>query len=169
MARQKPKNLIPVKDVAEANKVLAEIASIKRTIQALEGELNDAIDHLKAQSEARAAPYKVRLLALENGLLAFSEFNKDELFFQKRSKVLEFGTIGYRRSMEIKPQPKTTWKMILGKIKDLDFSDALRIREDVNRDELRGWPEERLELVGARRMEKDTFWYETDETTLPIT
>jgi len=36
----------------------------------------------------------------------------------------------------------------------------LRIREDVNREALRGWSDERLVEVGVRRLEKDLFWYE---------
>lgn len=166
MARRKPKNLYPIKDVAEANRVLGEVASLKRQLDGIDNKLNDDIDRLKVESESHAAPLHSRLDSLENGLLAFAEHNKEDLFVGKRSKALDFGSLGYRKSSEIKPKPKHTLAMILGKIKELGFSAGVRISEAVNKDELRTWPDERLELVGARRVEKDTFWYEINEQKL---
>ncbi len=160
MARKKPTNLFPVKDLVQANLVLGEIALLKRNVEAINHDLNDEIDRLKAEAEAKAAPLAARLASLENGLLAYAEHNKDELFAKKRSKGLDFGELGYRRSTEIKPRPKHTLAMVLGKIKDLGFSAAIRTTETVNKDELATWTDERLELVGARRVKKDTFWYE---------
>ncbi|GAU08118.1 host-nuclease inhibitor Gam family protein [Desulfoplanes formicivorans] len=163
MARQKPKNLYPVKDLAAANKALAEIAELKRSIKARESAMNDEIDRLKAETEAAVAPLQAKMASLENGLLAFAEFNKDELFVDKRSKDLDFGCIGYRRSKEIKPMPKKTLAMVLGKLKELGFTEAIRVKESVNKDELSQWSDEKLALVHARRVEKDTFWYEIAE------
>lgn len=163
MARRKPNNLIPIKDIDAANGALAEIAAMKRSIADIERELNDGIDRLKAEAEADAAPMHVRLSAIENGLLAFAEFNKDELFKDKRSKDLDFGSLGYRKSKELKTQSKWTWAMVLGKIKEMDFKEGIRVKESVDKDELQKWPDERLEIVGVRRVPKDTFWYEIDE------
>lgn len=163
MAKVKPKNFYPVKDLKEANRVLGEIAKLKRQVEQLEIELNDDIDRLKAESEARVAPLATRLKSFEGGLLAFAEHNKDELFKDRRSKDLIFGQIGYRRSREIKAKPKHTLAMVLGKLKELDFKKGIRMKESVNKDELATWPDERLDLVDARRVKKDTFWYEIKE------
>lgn len=166
MARRKPKNLYPIKNLEHANLALAEIKELKRSLEKIEHDLNDKIDNAKAEAEAKAAPLKTRMEALENGLLAFAEFNKQEIFKGRRSIELMHGALGYRKSTEIKPKPKYTWKMVLGKIKDLGLTDAIRIKESVNKDTLRQWPNERLNLIGARRIEKDTFWYETKEEDL---
>jgi len=91
---------------------------------------------------------------------------KGRLFVGKRSVDLDYGKLGWRKSTEIKPAAKTTWAMILGRLRELAFGEAIRIKEEVNREVLHEWPEERLELVGARRVEKDTFWYEIDEAKL---
>ena len=163
MARIKPKNLFPIKDLAAANEALARIADLKRRLAKLDSDLNADIDRLKADAEAKAAPLQTLMASIEGGLLAFAEFNKDTLFEKKRSKELDFGVLGYRRSKELKPQPKITWKMVLGKLKDLGLAAGIRIREDVNKDELRQWPDERLALVGVRRVDKDSFYYEIDE------
>lgn len=163
MARRKPTNLHHIKDLAEANAVLAEIAGIRRTLGSIEDELNTRIDKAKQLAEATAAKHLSRLEALENGLLAFAEYNKDELFAERRSRELDFGTLGYRRSCEIKAAPKVTLAMVLGKCKELGFEKAIRTKEELNKEELHTWSAERLALVGARRVEKDSFWFEVNE------
>ena len=166
MGRIKPKNLYPIKDLAAANAAMAEIAGIKRSIAEVESAMNESIDHAKAEAEIKAIPLQTRLASIEGGLLAFAEHNKSDLFKTKRSRELDFGSLGYRRSKEIKPKPKTTWKMVLGAIKQFKFKAALRTTESVNKEELHTWPDERLETVGCRRVEKDTFWYEIDEAKI---
>lgn len=159
-ARRKPQNLYPVKDLAQANATLGEIAGLKRQIDAINAELNEEMDRMKAEAEAHIAPLAARLTSLENGLLAFAEYNKDELFAEKRSQELTFGILGYRRSSEIAAQPKRTLAQVLEKLEELGFTEGIRTSRSVNKDVLRTWPDERLDLVGARRVEKDTFWYE---------
>lgn len=163
MRRVKPKNYYPVKDLKEANRVLGEVGKLKRQIELLGNKLNDDIDRLKAENQAKVAPVATRLKSLENGLLAYAEMNKDDLFREKRSKELTFGFLGYRRSREIKPKPKHTLAMVLGKLKELGFTAGIRVKESVNKDELATWPDERLDLVDARRVKKDAFWYEIKE------
>lgn len=163
MARKKPQHVFPVKNDSEANTSLAEIAEIKRSLDKINNCLNDDIDKLKAEAKALAAPHESRLAALENGLMAYAEYNRDELFSGKKSKEYNFGSIGYRKSTEIKPLTKTTIAQVLGKVKELGFSAAIRVKESLNKDEMHTWPDERLSLVGARRVAKDTFWYEINE------
>lgn len=166
MARQKPKNLYPVKDLEHANKVLAQIGQLKRQVTAIEAKMNDDIDRIKADSEAAVEPLASKIASLENGLLAYAEYNKDELFVKARSKELVYGSLGYRRSHELATQPKITWKQVLGKLQELGFTEAIRIKKDPDKDILRTWADEKLALVGCRIREKDTFWYEIDEQAL---
>ena len=162
--RKKPTNLYPVKDLAEANGVLAEIGALKRQKERIDQDLSDQVDQLKAEAEAKAAPILERIAKLENGLLAFAEYNKADVFGERRSKELTHGVLGYRKSTEIATKPGHTLAMVLGRLKELGFTAGIRTTETVNKDELRTWPEERLDLVGAKRKEKDTFWYEVHET-----
>jgi phage host-nuclease inhibitor protein Gam len=161
--RKKPNSLYPVKDLQEANAVLAEIGALKRRIEAIESESQERIDQIKAEADAEKTPLKARMESMGTGLNAFSEYNKSDLFPKKRSVELTFGTLGYRRSSEIGTKPKRTLAMVLGRLKELGFKQAIRTTEQVNKEELRTWPDERLDLVGARRIEKDEFWYEVTQ------
>lgn len=166
MARQKPKNVFLIRDVDGVNQALAELGEIKRRIDGIETEMNEKIDQAKMEAGALCAPLQARREALESGVLAFAEYNREELFQKKKSLKLDFGSIGYRKSTSIKTLAKTTWAMVLGRIKELKFTEAIRTKEDVNREVLQTWPDERLVLVGAKRVEEDTFWIELKEESL---
>lgn len=48
------------------------------------------------------------------------------------------------------------------------FKEAIRVKEEPDREVMSQWPDERLELVGCQRKEKDTFWLEIDEEKLAL-
>lgn len=163
MARNKPKLMRPVKNLSEADQALADIGELKRKITLIETDMNAAIDAARAAAEVEASPLQAEIAQIEAGLAAFGEFEKKNLFKQKRSYDLAFGSIGFRKSSQIKTKAKHTWAMVLGLLKEMKFPDAIRTKEEVNKDELSTWPDERLDLVGARRVPKDDFWYEVNQ------
>ena len=167
MARTKPGNLHPVKSLEEANETIREIGDLKRVIADIENRMNDDIAEIKSGAAADAAPHRSRLEALENGVYAFAEVKNDELFDDKRRSVkLDFGVIGYRRSHEINLMKGFNWRAVLAKLKELAFLDAVRVKEEPDKDIMKSWPAERLNLVGCEKKDKDTFWYEVDEVKL---
>lgn len=169
MARTKPNPAHVIADLDAADKALARLAEIKRDFDAEMSNLNASIDRMKALSKERLAAKLAEGKAIEAALATYAETRKEELFGKARSRALTFGVIGFRRSSEVKPlsKPRTTWAAILDKIKSLatseagdPFTAAIRVKEDVDRDALKAWPEERLAEVGARIVKKDGFFYE---------
>lgn len=165
--RTKPNPAYLIGDMDAADKALARLAEINRVVEAEESKLNETVDKMKALAKERLAASLADRKAIEAALGTFAGSKKDELFEKARSRQLNFGTIGFRRSTEIKAKGKGTLAGILERIKTLitgepddPFTDAVRIKEELNRDAMVKWPEERLELVGARRVKKDVFYYE---------
>ena len=166
MARKKPGNEFKIKSLDEVNAALEEIAKLQRYIKAVEADMNGDIDAIKAGAESVAAQHMEKLTALEAGIQAYAEYNKAELFRNKKSIPLNFGVIGFRMSQKLKPAPKTTWKRILEILKEQGLKSAIRVKEDVNKDVLGEWSDERLESVNVQRVRKDQFWYEVAEEEL---
>jgi hypothetical protein len=52
--------------------------------------------------------------------------------------------------------------MILAKLKELKLTKGIRKKEEVNKEELLTWSDEKLALVGAKRHSVDEFYYETE-------
>ncbi len=163
MARVKPQiPIIPVSTVDEANDALAEIAEIDRAIEAITAQLNQDIDALKAAATEDIAPLAERKKALGGGLANFAQINRAELFKGRKSKEFGFGVIGYRKSTSLGliKSVATTWREVLGLLKQYQFKDAIRTKEEPDKEVMSEWPSERLGLVGVKRVEQDDFFYE---------
>lgn len=161
MSRKKPAPAVLFRNLEEVDTALAEIADIERDLGRVEHQMNKHIDRVKADAEKIAEPLRRRVAALENALTVYGETHKPDLFAKRRSIELAFGTIGFRESKELKPMPKLTWEKVLGALKIGRFTDAIRVKEEVNKEALQEWPDKKLADVGVRRVPKDTFWYET--------
>lgn len=159
--RKKPSNLVLIEDLAGADKALAEIAEHERDLAYIEAAMNKAIDKAKTEAEKLAAPIRARLAALDNGLHAFGAHHKVEVVQGKRRSVeLTFGTLGFRQSTEVKPMPKTTWTRVLELLKQKGYDQAVRVKEEPDKDVLHTYTDEELAEVSVRRVAKDSFWYE---------
>lgn len=170
--REKPKAAIaPIRDLEEANNALAEIAEIDRAIEAANRQLNEDIDKLKKDVQEDIAPLAERREILGNGLANFAELNRTEMFKDRKSKELDFGTIGFRKSTALATIKKvcSTWKEVLGKLKQYEFKEAIRVKEEPDKEIMSEWPKERLELVGVQRVEKDEFYYEIKQEKVAAT
>lgn len=164
MARKKViNNRFPVATPGQASIVMGLLAERKRSVDDEQIKMNDKIDRLKKISEQKIKEIKADIKELENSLLFYAELHKAVLFKDKRSVECLFGVYGFRKSKEVKPMVKKTWAKILDALKKYKIHKAIRIKESVNKDELKTWTETELKKVGARRVEKDIFYYEIDE------
>lgn len=165
--RIKPVLTIPtITTLEEADATLAQIAAKKRELDLLELGLKERIDSMKLKCAEESEPIRQDIEALEQSLVRFGESKKAELFGRKRSRLLTFGTLGFRASSSIKPMRKTTWGQVLGFLKGAGLTHCIRVKEDVDKDALRQLSEDKLAEVGCRLERSDVFFYELAETRL---
>lgn len=165
MPRIKPTATV-IANLEQADAALQELAAIERQIGEIEDRMNAVIDAAKAEADAASAHLRGRKAALAAALTAYATHHKEGLFAKARTVALTFGSLSWRRSSELKPAPKHTWGGILAKIKQLGLTEGVRTKEEVDREALRQWSAERLELVGACLVDKDTFGYELNQQAL---
>lgn len=159
MPRRKPTAVV-IADLKQAEAALGELARLERELTAVECALNEGIDRLKAEAAAAAKPLGARRKELEAALATFAQLNKSELFGRRKSRELAFGVIGFRRSTKLVTRPRLTLALVLEKLREYGFREAIRTRESVDKEAMRDWPDERLELVGMRRKVADEFFIE---------
>ena len=103
MSRIKPAaTTVVIKSTEEADTVLARIAAHKRRIELIDLSAAEEIDEVKARAAAEAEPIKQEIAGLEQSLLRYADYARDELFRGRKSLQLTFGTIGYRLSTKLK-------------------------------------------------------------------
>jgi phage host-nuclease inhibitor protein Gam len=167
MARIKPNPHI-IEDRSQAEGALAEMAALDRKLSGIETDMQETIDHAKKKAAQAAAPLIARRKDLADALAVFAKLNRQTLFPGKAKSVdLGFGTIGFRLSTRLQQLKGVTVAMTLEKLKQFGFTEAIRIKEEPDKDVMSGWPDERLETVGLKRQQTDSFFIEIRKDDVP--
>ena len=157
MARLKPQ-VGKIETLDEANGVLKEIGILERELEAIDGEAHVQIAAIKEDAAKKGANIRKRI-ADDSALLgAFAEYNRAELFKDRKSVQLSFGSFGYRKSTSIGVK-KTTLELM----KKLGFDRFIRIKEEPDKEAMATLDDETLAQVDSVRKVKDDFFCEADK------
>ena len=152
MARYKP-NIGKIKTLEDANLALKEIGLLEHELEAIDGEANKKIAEIKADCAKQGEGLRKRITDLSALLGAFAEYNREELFKDRKSQKLSFGEFGYRKSTSISVK-KTTLELL----KKLHLTKYIRIKEEPDKDLMAEMSDESLTQVDAVRKVKDVFF-----------
>jgi len=142
----------------EVDDRLRQIGLLDVKREAIEARLHKAVTALKDASAQDVAPLDVERENLERDVKEFAEAQATE-FVHMRSRVLVFGTVGFRRSTKILlKRVEATLKALVAE----GMPDCIRTRMEVDKEVLGGYDDEVLRKVGATRKVDDTFFYEID-------
>jgi phage host-nuclease inhibitor protein Gam len=146
-----------VDDQKQAEGALAEMAALERKMIQADLEAREICDEAKARANESKTPLEARYKELEAALKKWATMNKSALFAERKTLDLAFGVIGFRAVTIIKQINKVTEAETLAKLQQLGFRDAIRVIEEVNKEAMEGWPDERLTLVGCERRTTDKW------------
>ncbi len=162
--RVKPQTGIKkITSLSECDVVLHKLADLRAELKKKEADADIAVNKVKEQLKADSEPILNEIKALEHSLAVYSEYHKDELFKDKKTIELSFGLFGFRKSTSVSVKKDT-----LAKLKEYGFTEAIKIKETPNKEIMKSWSNEKLELVGAKKIEKDSFWIEVKENDVEI-
>ena len=166
MARIKPDPHI-IADRAQCEGALAEMAALDRKLSTIENDMREAVDTAKSKASQLAGPLQARRKELSDAVAVFAKLNRQDLFAKSKSLDMGFGVIGFRASTKIVQMRGVTAEMTLDRLHQYHLTEGIRVKEEINRDAAMGWPDERLELVGLKRQQSDTFFIEISKEDVP--
>lgn len=166
MARIKPAPYI-IADRAQCEGALAEMAALDRKLSTIENDMREAVDTAKSKASQLAGPLQARRKELSDAVAVFAKLNRQDLFAKNKSLDMGFGVIGFRASTKIVQLRGVTAEMTLERLHQYHLTDGIRVKEEINKDAAMGWPDERLELVGLKRQQSDTFFIEISKEDVP--
>lgn len=140
---------------------LKEIGERQLAIEVIENTMNQQISDLKLSAAMAAKPHQDRIKVLEQEVKLFTEENRVEI--KGKTKFLDFGKLGFRQSTKIVIK---SIKGVLDALKGRGMTDCITVKEEVNKDRLREYPDDVIVSVGASKRIEDTFWYEVDKEKL---
>jgi phage host-nuclease inhibitor protein Gam len=136
MAKKKESTFNSWTEVSDSMKVLTEL-QVKK--EKLEGEQTVKINKIKAEYQEKAGDLNVQIKDIEKNIERFADSHKDE-FLKNRTKNLAYGTVSYRLTKKV--VCKNTESAIKG-FKALGLENYLRIKEELNKDEILQNPDEK--------------------------
>jgi phage host-nuclease inhibitor protein Gam len=154
MARYKPtpEKLETLEDV---NGVLREIGLLERELESIDAEAQKQIGELKADAAKKGEPMRKRITELGAKVQAFAEYNKGDLFKDRKSIELTFGSLGYRKATSISVR-KTTVALL----EKLRLDKYIRVEKSPDKEAMKDMSDESLAQVDAVRKVKDDFFCE---------
>jgi phage host-nuclease inhibitor protein Gam len=156
MARYKPA-VGKIKTIEDANLALKEIGLFEHQLAVIDGEANKEIAAIKEKCAKEGEGLRSRIADLSALLGAYAEYNRAELFKDRKSVELSFGSFGYRKSTAISVK-KTTLELL----KKLGLARYVRIKEEADKEAMAALDDETLAQVDAVRKVKDAFFCEAN-------
>ena len=151
----------------DVNLCLAEIGECQRKVEAIESEMQRAIDDAKLTAGINAEPYTQRIAKLELQIKGYMDEHSDDMG-KKKTMSLQFGQTGYRKSTKvILPKAEAKIAAIVKALRVRGMSDCIvSPPPKVNKDALKKYPAVDILAVGANIKVDDVFWYEVDRESL---
>lgn len=146
----------------QVDECLKVMSDAENQISVITAEMNAAIAQIKSDAEEKAARFKEMIKQNEGKIKEFTTIRKEDL--KGKSKQLTFGTVGFRQSTKLL-LPSDTAEVIV-KLRENGMADCINVKETINKETVKSYPEEDILRIGAYLQKSDTFWYETDKDRL---
>lgn len=146
----------------QVDECLRMISDAENQLSMITAQMNAAIAEAKKSAEESASQYKELIKQNEGKIKEFATIRKEDL--KGKSKQLTFGTVGFRQSTKLL-LPADTAEVIL-KLRENGMADCINVKESINKDTVKSYPEEDILRIGGYLQRSDSFWYETDKDSL---
>jgi len=162
--RKRISSPVQIQSLDEANAALSEIGKLILQLESIDGDADQKIGEIRDEAASKGEKLRDRIEELDNALALFGEYNKAELFKDKKSLELSYGLIGFRQSSKISIK-KTTLEKIKAVFPD---KGGIRIKEEVDKEALKDWTAPELAAVDAKKVVEDTFFREVNREQINI-
>ncbi len=140
---------------------LKMIGECQIAIERIEADMNMKISDLKLDAALKSRVHQDKIKQMELEIKEFSEENKVDI--KGKTKILDFGKIGFRISSKITLK---SIEAVLNNLRARKMNDCIRTKVEVDKEALDKYPDEVIAAVGASRKVDDVFWYEIDREKL---
>lgn len=141
----------------DVNLALRDIGLMEKELDAIDAKAAKDIAEIKTKAAKDGEELRKDIATTAAKIQAYAEYNKAELFKDKKSVDLSFGKIGFRQSTKISIK-KTTLELL----KKLGFKSCVRIKEECDKDAMGNLSDEDLKSVDAARKVSNDFFCEAN-------
>ncbi len=145
-----------IESLDDVNMALRDIGLAQKELDAIDTEAHKKIAELKTDAAKSGEKLRKHIAELSSKIQAYADYNREELFKDKKTIDLSFGLFGYRKSTKISVK-KSTVELL----KKLHLEKYIRIKEEPDKDAMAAMDDESLTQVDAVRKVSDEFFCES--------
>ncbi len=161
-------NNAPLLDSFEAvDRSIRRIGQIDSLVRTHEAKFQQIVDKEKERLVSNTSGLMEEKKRLEKDIQDFAEYYMDR-FEGKKSRKLNFGLIGFRKTTKLVTVKGWTWNRVVGKLEELKLFVFLKIHKSVDKEAVKnsGRTEQELKTWGVQIETEDEFFYEVDEAQI---
>lgn len=156
MARIKPMTG-KLESLEDVNRALRDIGLAERELSQIDTDAHKKIAEIKTAAAEKGESLRKRIAELSTKIQAFSDYNRDDLFKDRKTVELSFGIFGYRKSTKISVK-KTTVELL----RKMNLLNCIRVKEEPNKDAMANLDDDTLRQLDAVRKVTDDFFCEAN-------
>lgn len=173
MAKKKSvkRTTIPIpKSTEEISEFIRKIGEHQREIDKIQTKLNNQVERIKAQAITDSSSHQETIDQLFEGIYIFAQTHRDELTEKGKKKTIQFptGEAQWRLNppaVTIAPQ---NVKKVIALCKSMELERFIRVKEEVNREEMLKEPEVAGKIKGVTIGQKEEFVVKPSEIEIEI-
>jgi len=141
----------------EVDSTLKRLCELDIALADIDGEATIKMNEIKDEARVKAQPLQTERDYLAKLVEAFCEGRKDE-FADKRSRELNFGTVGYRLVKSVPlPRNKDKVESLIKSLKAFGLVDCIVFKEEVDKNKIAELDDASIVKLGLKRTVKDSF------------
>ena len=144
-----------LESLEDVNLALRDIGLAQKELEAIDTDAHKRIAEIKTDAARKGEPLRNRIAETAGKIQAYAEYNKADLFKDRKTVELSFGLMGYRKSTKIRVK-KTTLELL----RKLNLTACIRLKEEPDKDAMAALDDETLCSVDAVRKVTDDFFCE---------
>ena len=141
----------------DVNLALKDIGLAEKELEAIDAKAAKEIAAIKERAAKEGEELRKQILETSAKISAYAEYNKGELFKDKKSVELSFGMFGFRKYTKISVK-KTTLELL----KKLGYTGCVRLKEEPDKEAMANLTDEQLSQVDACRKVSNDFFCEAN-------
>ena len=146
-----------LENLDDVNLALRDIGLMEKELEAIDAKAAKEIAEVKTKAAKDGEELRKEIAATAAKIEAYAEYNKTDLFKDKKSVDLSFGKIGFRQSTKISVKKST-----LELLKKLGFIACVRTKEECDKDAMSNLSDDELMSVDAARKISNVFFCEAN-------
>ena len=142
-----------IESLEDVNLALRDIGLAEHELEAIDAQAHKKIAEIKTEAAKKGEELRKRIAETSSRIQAYAEYNRDELFRDRKTVDLSFGSIGYRKSTKISVK-KTTLELL----RRMGLTNCIRVKEEPDKEALASLDDDALLQVDAVRKVTDDFF-----------